>query len=91
MLVPRLILPCLLEITLMTLSGGVYVRLTPFKRHRLQSTPLPLEIKQLFREFWTEIKDSSVSMWKAKCVAEMKCLLKESGSKKKDVEVRSLP
>ena len=39
----------------------------------------------------TEIKDSSVSTWKAKYVAEMKRLLKESGSKEKDVEVKSLP
>jgi len=60
---------------------------------------LALEIKQLFKgmqknfvqRICTAIKDSSVSTWKAKYEAEMKRLLKESGSKKKDVEVKSLP
>ena len=47
-------------------------------------------IRRYAREFQTDIKDSSVSTWKAKYENEMKHLLKGSGGKKKqDIKVKS--
>ena len=74
---------------------GVYAKLTPVQQAQTAKHAFAFgnqaAIRRYAREFRSEIKDSSVSTWKAKYVAEMKRLLKESGSKKKDVEVKSLP
>ena len=66
---------------------GSYVRLTPVQHVQIAEHALAFgnkaAIRRYVREFQTEIKDSSVSTWKAKYVNEMKRLLKESGEKKK--------
>ena len=74
---------------------GFYIRLTPVQQAQIAKHAFTFgnqaAIRRYAREFHTEIKDSAVSMWKLKYVAEMKHPLKESGGKKKDVEVKSLP
>jgi len=66
---------------------GSYVRLMPLQHTQIaKHAPAfanKAAIRKYAREFQTEIKDSSVSTWKAKYVNEMKHLLKESGEKEK--------
>ena len=74
------------------------MKLTPVQQAQIAKYALAngnkAAILRYTKEFQTVIKMSSVSMWKAKYVSEMKCLLNSSGgsvSRRGDVAVQSLP